>query len=236
MSVQEDRFSQIAAAIREKDGTDAPIRALDFADRIRAIPTSTDPEGLPSGYTELEYISSDGTQYVNTWFYPTPKTRVVADVELPAYSAAMYPFGTRSEAVTTAAQQLMVGYVAANRLRYFYFGTYKNFNVTSLSGRITIDANKNVLSVGSQSVTMDGTTLTGPTSYPIFLFAYNNIGRAAGYSSCQMYSCKIYDDDILKMDFVPCKNPSGVVGLYDVVSRNFFGSFWTGEFIAGPTV
>lgn len=39
MSIQEERFAQIAAAIREKDGTTAPIRALDFAERIRAIQT-----------------------------------------------------------------------------------------------------------------------------------------------------------------------------------------------------
>lgn len=37
MSVQEERFADIAAAIREKDGTVDPIRALGFAARIRAI-------------------------------------------------------------------------------------------------------------------------------------------------------------------------------------------------------
>lgn len=40
MSTQEERFAQIAAAIREKDGTTAPIKALDFAARILAIPTT----------------------------------------------------------------------------------------------------------------------------------------------------------------------------------------------------
>lgn len=236
MSIQEEKLTAIADAIREKDGTSDPIPANDFPARIRAIPTGTDPEGLPAGFTELEYISSSGTQYINTWFYPTPQTRVIVDTELPAYSAAMYPFGMRSEAVTTAAQQLIVGYLAANTLRYQYFGTVKNFKVTSLDGRITIDANKNVLSVGSQSITMAETAFTGSASYPLFLFAYNNVGRPAGYISCKMYSCKIYDDDVLKMDFVPCKNTSGVVGLYDVITRNFFGSFWIEEFIAGTTV
>lgn len=38
MSTQEERFTQIATAIREKDGTTGPIKALDFAARIRAIP------------------------------------------------------------------------------------------------------------------------------------------------------------------------------------------------------
>lgn len=238
MSTQEERFSQIAAAICEKDGTTEPIRALDFADRIRAIPTGGGEQGgLPDGYTELEYIESSGTQYINTWFYPTPSTRVVTEVELPTYSAAMYPFGMRSEASTTAARQLMVGYIAANRLRYFYFGTYKNLAVTDLAGgKITLDANSNVLTAGAASVTLDETTLTGKADYPLFLFAYNNVGRAAGYLTGKMYSCKIYDGDVLEMEFVPCINPRGVFGMYDVMGRTFFGSFGTAEFSAGPFV
>lgn len=57
MSTQEERFAQIAAAIREKDGTTAPIKALDFAERIRAISTQGGSGGgglrLP-GYTIVE--------------------------------------------------------------------------------------------------------------------------------------------------------------------------------------
>ena len=44
MGTQEVKLKAIADAIREKDGTAAPIPAADFPDRIRAI--STTPEGL----------------------------------------------------------------------------------------------------------------------------------------------------------------------------------------------
>ena len=37
MSIQENRFADIANAIREKDGTTAPIKALDFAERVRSL-------------------------------------------------------------------------------------------------------------------------------------------------------------------------------------------------------
>jgi len=52
LSIQEERFSQIANAIREKDGTTAPIRALDFAPRIRAIQTGSG--GASCGIEVLE--------------------------------------------------------------------------------------------------------------------------------------------------------------------------------------
>ena len=45
---------------------------------------------LPAGYTALEYVESDGTQYLDTGVFPGPRTRVMCDcnfVSLPAYSS-----------------------------------------------------------------------------------------------------------------------------------------------------
>lgn len=53
MSIQENRFTDIANAIRRKDGTTAPIKALDFAERILAL-----PEGGDSGISILEGYNS----------------------------------------------------------------------------------------------------------------------------------------------------------------------------------
>ena len=42
---------------------------------------------LPSGYVELEYLESSGTQYINTEIVPKSTTRIVSDfsfVELPS--------------------------------------------------------------------------------------------------------------------------------------------------------
>lgn len=238
MSTQEERFKEIADAIREKDGTTGPIKALDFADRIRAIPTGGgEQEGLPDGYTQLSYIEANGTQFINTWFHITPQARIVTDVELPTYSAAIYLFGMRNEAVATAAEQLYIGQIAANRLRPAYWGSYSNMNnVSGLDSRITIEVNANVFIAGSSTITMAATALTKKSTYPLFVFAYNNMGRAAGYMKGKMYSFKVYENNELGLELVPCINPNGVVGMYDVVGRNFFGSFWTGDFIAGPSI
>lgn len=46
MSIQEAKLKDIADAIREKDGTTAPIPAVDFPDRIRALPSGGLPEGV----------------------------------------------------------------------------------------------------------------------------------------------------------------------------------------------
>ena len=59
MSYQEDRFEEIAAAIRQKDGTTEPINATDFATRILAIEDGGD------GYLVESENLGDGTQQLN---------------------------------------------------------------------------------------------------------------------------------------------------------------------------
>lgn len=51
-----------------------------------------------------------------------------------------------------------------------------------------------------------------------------------------MYSCKIYDNETLVRNFVPCKNASGAVGLYDTVEGQFYANAGTGTFTAGPEI
>lgn len=75
MSIQEVRFTEIANAIREKDGTTAPIRALDFANRIRAI-----SGGGSCGISILDEYSSDFVIYKGY-------------IQLPEYTVAICDIG-----------------------------------------------------------------------------------------------------------------------------------------------
>ncbi len=64
MSVQQDKFTEIANAIRVKDGTAAPIVANDFAERILAIPSggySPDWEPDPLWWDVKAIIEADET-------------------------------------------------------------------------------------------------------------------------------------------------------------------------------
>jgi hypothetical protein len=47
----------------------------------------------------------------------------------------------------------------------------------------------------------------------------------------KIYSCRIYDSGVIVRDFVPCVNPNGDVGLYDVANDKFYGNAGTGKFI-----
>lgn len=72
--------------------------------------------------------------------------------------------------------------------------------------------------------------------YNLALFANNRSGSIQEKTSMTLYNCKIYENEIAVRDFIPCKNPSGNIGLYDVISGEFYGNAGSGSFTAGPVV
>ena len=51
-----------------------------------------------------------------------------------------------------------------------------------------------------------------------------------------MYYFRIKKDGVLLRDFIPAKDPDGVVCFYDKVSKTFFYNQGEANFIAGPEV
>lgn len=59
---------------------------------------------------------------------------------------------------------------------------------------------------------------------------------ASEYARGKLYSAKIYDGNTLVRNFIPCKNPDGVIGMWDDVNSVFYGNAGTGSFAAGAEV
>lgn len=224
--------------------TDNPYTFTAAGDRAFTAAFEAKPASrLPAGYTEVEYVQSNNCA-VNTNFKVTETTKAVVDFE--PLSA---PSGTDAMIVWT--------YYYTNQSYNIYFSAewIKTAKLSGLCGAIGISptwkaVNTNttprrmIVSMDYQnaSITADGTTATFNNSFPplqqanipyIYLFgnSSNNLTIKA-----KMYSCKIYNGGSLVRDFVPCVNPSGVVGLYDLIGNSFYKSIGTGTFTAGPAV
>lgn len=189
---------------------------------------------LPEGYTEVEYIQSSGTQWINTDFRPSAGMRIVMDVSAFSWAAWKSFFGSRNASSSTASQQFCLGTTETqNQLRIDYFGSNQTVSVLDLSVRTTIDQNQNVFS--GFGVSAQASPSVGDSSrYPLYLFAVNSVGGSINQGIFQMYSCQIYNDGEMVRDFVPCIDPSGAVGLYDLVGEEFYGNAGTGSFTVGP--
>ena len=107
---------------------------------------------------------------------------------------------------------------------------------------INIDTEVHEYTLDKTGLMIDGTSYGDTYSesfsctYPITLFAWNNGADGIVKNKSQIYGCKLYSGSTLIRDFVPRKNSSGEVGLYDNVTKQFYGNAGSGAFIAGEEV
>lgn len=184
---------------------------------------------LPEGYAEVQYIQSTGTQWINTGFNPNQNTRVALTVDAKPSTAAEWLFGARNGNTDRT-----FGLLSYNsQYRSDYNNSTEEYSTVTPSGKFTVDKDKNVTKFNG---TIGVTAKSGvfQCTYPMFLFANNNVGTAAGFGSFKLYVCQLYDNGNLIRDFVPCLDPAGTAGLYDLVGAKFYGNAGTGVFLAGP--
>lgn len=187
---------------------------------------------LPSGYTELEYIQSSGTQYIDTGFKPNQDTRVVTKFDMIQTDTAwrkLWGSGSGSYNLDFALWN-----DGTTKLQSYY-GTKTNDAVPITSMSLNVDANKNIWEYSGETITFDKNNFT--CAYSMYIFNVNKDNSSAYLPGMmKLYLFKIYDNDVLVRDFIPCKNTSGIVGLYDTVNNQFYQNAGSGTFIAGPEI
>ena len=67
------------------------------------------------------------------------------------------------------------------------------------------------------------------TTYPLYLFAGNNMGTPAYFSDTKIYYSKIWDNGILVQNLVPVLH-NGEACMYDTVSKSYFTNQGTETF------
>lgn len=209
----------------EEDGADGELRLVPVVETI-------EHSRLPKGYTELEHIESTGTQYIDTGFVPDGNTRVIMDVQLTSIgsvensSNAVF-FGSRA----TVSSQNYSMMCAAGALRTGYNKTNESpFSIDPLT-RVTIDKDGETTTINGETHSFTAATFEAPGN--MYLLALNQKGTLRWLASAKLYSCQVYDNGTLVRDYVPCINPSGVVGLYDMANGVFYADAAGGAFIAG---
>lgn len=188
----------------------------------------------PNDYRRLIYIESTGTQWIDTGFVPNSNTRIVIDVEMTSASKAVNCFiGCRSTATQTDKNNNIIWSMSSGaNLTIDYYGSRRVYTKNMLNNRCVIDKNKNITYVDNEKIATNvaSTSVSNLTAY---LFAVHEISYPSYQAPMKLYSCQIYDNDVLIRDYIPCKNSDGVVGLYDAVNGQFYTNAGAGEFIAG---
>lgn len=194
---------------------------------------ATSVQILPDGYTQLEYIQSNGgAHYIDTGFKPNQNTGIIAKFQLLSSTGNQTPILSR-----TSRNVVSFGVFLNSNSRWTAeYGTLRYTN-SSIGAQTLINLNfdKNVVKFNNDSYTFDTQTFQGSSNLTIF--GINTDGTVANNARMNFYSCEIYDNGTLIRSFIPCKNPSGTIGLYDIVNSKFYTNVGSGgTFTAGPEV
>ena len=192
---------------------------------------------LPVGYTQLEYIESTGSQYIDTGVVQDSLDFIV-DIDASfAVDDVRMLFGVSS---------LSPMYFGRATNRKFEMQQQYTSLVVSTDTRVNIKWGKNQdnskmfldVTVGGQSEKLISRDSCSITNHKFLLFANNNNSGISGILNGKLYSAKIYKNNNLVRNFVPAKDTSNVVGMYDTVTGTFFTNAAASgdDFTAGPEI
>lgn len=199
----------------------------------------------------LEYIESTGTQVIVTDYYPNPKTKIVADIQLFENGNTLLgatsmnsPFGTYEEYSTFYFNHGDSNNNISNATTFWIWNNISYaaggkiiscgpYGIDKITQRDNLTISSNNFSFLGKSVALN--TKTTISSIPFSMFGRSTNGNFKAYNrfNMRLFSLQIYEDDVLVRDYIPVR--IGNVGyMYDLVSKKLLGNSGTGEFILGP--
>ena len=199
----------------------------------------TEQRNLPDGYTQLEYIESTGTQYIDTGVvtqngigfdvtFLTNNSVVPGNMSYGAILGGRASSGNNDFQITT--------FTPAGST----MGTIRNGPSTPvISAKISTNTKLHISLISDVITYNDGTTAS-VSSYEytagknIYLFGINS-GDSFTQSGdgCRIYNAKLLVGSNVVFDGIPAKQGT-TIGMYDLVSGQFFTNAGTDDFTAGP--
>lgn len=192
----------------------------------------TEQRNLPAGYTQLEYIETSGTQYINTGAIPIATDNISLDVEFVTVTGGTSVAGARDVGSVGAGVNFGIG--ATSFTMDFFGSRYTLDNTPVIGSRYRYEVVSKVGSIYKDGVSLGSNTFgaTGSLTLPLILGGLNNAGNIGASSGA---SYKIYGMTIEgKLNLIPCRrNSDSVLGMYDTVTDTFLTNAGTGTFTAG---
>ena len=192
---------------------------------------------LPTGYTQVEYLESSGTQWIDTGINPENANTQQVDIE--TNFAVLTPGSDQYIGIFGAAVPRFGFYTRYNNMCFGYAQAHDNVHEIEYGKKYNLRFS---VTKGSQNATLDGVTVWSETRtgtlqniYTIGLFC-RNYSTPQWINNARIYNLTIAIDGTLVRNFIPAIDPSGTPCMYDLVSRTPFYNAGTGTFITGKPV
>ncbi len=191
----------------KKDKLDAPVIRLD-------------------PYTELAYLESTGTQYIDTKIIPTINSKIMLKGVQDATDCALF-----------GVSDVFYCFDNSNMTYYSLAGKNGSFSYRIGGKEIELIMSKEdgVIINGTTYADLSSVSTTIVANYSVVLFGRrsNSSGSVAKLGQNRLYYCKVWDGDTLVRDFIPVLDMDDVPCMFDKVSGEFFYNQGTGAFQYG---
>ena len=188
------------------------------------------PSILPDGYTHLEYLTSDGNAYIDTGIAPDQNTKFEVDLAFLGSNGTNIA-GVRNTSSDSINRFGLITFSSTGKIGAF-------FGATQIQG-ITTNTSRHSYILSKSGLYIDGTQYgsamsnTFSCAYGITLFGFRNGSTSVAATKSRTYFSKCYQNNVLVQHLVACRNPDGVLGMYDLVSKAFYKNAGSGSFTAG---
>lgn len=200
---------------------------------------------LPIEYQQVEYIESTGIQYIDTGLIGKNETKLEIDFSANSVETDYDGIcGSRTSAsvndialVCSGNAGIVLDFNSSAYATYRYNSGSTSLNVKY---KAIIDKNSRKLFINGESVgsntTICNDAITTPTNIMLFAVGGTKPASSSNFNG-KIYICKMYDNNVLVRDFIPCyKKYTKVVGMYDLVNGTFYTNQGTGTFTKGADV
>lgn len=199
---------------------------------------------LPKEYEELEYIEGNGTQYIDTEIFLSNKDKFELKFQRLSTTSSFNPiFGAIGGGESyTSTNNFSLTYMSNNKYAIYCDGAAGNGSYAWLGGDVS-DQKIYTISYNGLNVSpiINGSAMTQTTQHTLiennptkttWLFGRNNTGSGAiSNSQLKVFYLKMWNNGLMVRHFIPSKRKSdNVIGMYDIVSGQFFINSGTGSF------
>ena len=212
-------------------------------------------QSILSKYTQVEYIESTGTQYIDLNYAPKSNTKIIADL---SFNGTFKPYSTYggssvflgvSDSNSGASYYINFG-DDSNQGNTLYIWNNKDYGVDNApvqelvindsvrTGRNTLTLDTNKFTYGTFEKNLVTKETNNTASMYIFggntLYDANYRGAFNSYNM-KLYNLKIYEGTNIVHDYKPCYKGSDI-GLCDTIENKYYGNSGSGTFNKGNTI
>lgn len=237
--INDDIYSKLPKVTQSGTGFTLSNVQNGQVDDFKMIGTDLYQNQLPSEYTAVEYLQSDNECFIDTGINADYKLSL--KMKVACLDSVLEYMGAIKNIDNTnfIRHHLAFAPTAGNIIGIYYGQTndqlilkefdnnFHEFNLDIYNKKVSIDNNSTIsISYNNFDVGIN-----------YYLFARNGSSIAISKGSYKIAYCKMFYEDNLVRDFVPCyRNSDNVAGLYDFVTNTFFTNQGTGTFTVGNDI